>query len=110
MIPMYLYLYIFGSSVVTIHYQNPNPTIVRSSLHACVLFFLPAVTFLVHVLFPKITLIFRFSLPPTEANIEAQKEEVEMREKILTNHLKEIINNLNQLEEKFGQEDKGLEE
>jgi hypothetical protein len=33
-----------------------------------------------------------------EANIEAQKEEVEMKEKILTDHLKEITNYLNQLE------------
>jgi hypothetical protein len=47
MIPKYLYLYISGSSAITIHYQNPNPTVVRSSLHACVLFFLPAVAFLV---------------------------------------------------------------
>jgi hypothetical protein len=44
-----------------------------------------------------------------EANIEAQKEEAEMREKILTDHLKERINNINHLEEEFGQEDKGLE-
>jgi hypothetical protein len=33
-----------------------------------------------------------------------------MREKILTDHLKEIINDLNQLEGDFGQEEKGLEE
>jgi hypothetical protein len=33
-----------------------------------------------------------------------------MREKILTNHLKEITNDLNQLEAEFGQEEKGLEE
>jgi hypothetical protein len=33
-----------------------------------------------------------------EANIVAQKEEAEMREKILTDHLKERTNNLNQLE------------
>jgi chromosome segregation ATPase len=45
-----------------------------------------------------------------ESNIVAQKEEAEMRENILTDHLKEIINNLSQLEEKFGQEDKGIEE
>ena len=45
-----------------------------------------------------------------EANIASQKEEVEMREKILTNHLKERTNDLNQLETKFGQEEKGLEE
>jgi hypothetical protein len=45
-----------------------------------------------------------------EANIEAQKEEVEMRENILTYHLKEITNDLNQLKEYFGQEEKGLEE
>jgi hypothetical protein len=45
-----------------------------------------------------------------EANIEAQKEESEMREKILTDHLKERTNDLNHLEIEFGQEDKGLEE
>jgi hypothetical protein len=45
-----------------------------------------------------------------EANKEAQKKEVEMRENILTDHLKEIINDLNQLEADFGQEEKGLEE
>jgi hypothetical protein len=45
-----------------------------------------------------------------EANIETQKEEAEMRENILTNHLKEITYDLNQLEAEFGQEEKGLEE
>jgi chromosome segregation ATPase len=45
-----------------------------------------------------------------EANIEAQKEEAEMREKILTYHLKERTNDLNYLEAEFGQEEKGLEE
>jgi hypothetical protein len=43
-----------------------------------------------------------------EANIAAQKEEAEMREKILTDHLKERTNDLNHLEEKFGQEEKDL--
>jgi hypothetical protein len=33
-----------------------------------------------------------------------------MREKILTDHLKEITNDLNHLEAEFGQEEKGLEE
>jgi chromosome segregation ATPase len=33
-----------------------------------------------------------------------------MREKILTGHLKERTNDLNQLEAEFGQEEKGLEE
>jgi chromosome segregation ATPase len=33
-----------------------------------------------------------------------------MREKKLTDHLKEITNDLNHLEEEFGQEEKGLEE
>jgi hypothetical protein len=33
-----------------------------------------------------------------------------MREKILTVHLKERTNDLNQLEAEFGQEEKGLEE
>ena len=32
-----------------------------------------------------------------------------MREKILTDHLKEINNDLNQLEVEFGQEEKGIE-
>jgi hypothetical protein len=45
-----------------------------------------------------------------ESNIEAQKEEAKMREKLLTYHLKEITNDLNQLEVDFGQEEKGLEE
>jgi hypothetical protein len=45
-----------------------------------------------------------------ETNIAAQKEEAEMREKILTDHLKERTNDLNQLEAEFGQEEKGLEE
>jgi chromosome segregation ATPase len=43
-----------------------------------------------------------------EANIATQREKAEMREKILTYHLKEITNN--QLEVEFGQEEKGLEE
>jgi hypothetical protein len=41
-----------------------------------------------------------------EANIEAQKEEAEMREKILTDHIKERTNDLNHLEAEFGQEEK----
>jgi hypothetical protein len=45
-----------------------------------------------------------------EANIVAQKEEEEVRDNTLTDHLKEITNNLNQLEEDFGQEEKELEE
>jgi hypothetical protein len=45
-----------------------------------------------------------------EANIEEQKEEEEMREKILTDHLMERTNDLNHLEAEFGQEEKGLEE
>ena len=45
-----------------------------------------------------------------ESNIAAQKKEAEMREKILTYHLKERTNDLNQLEVDFGQEEKGLEE
>ena len=38
-----------------------------------------------------------------EANIAAQKEEEEKRENILMGHLKERTNELNQLEEEFGQ-------
>jgi hypothetical protein len=45
-----------------------------------------------------------------EANIVAHKEEAEMREKILTGHLKERTNDLNQIEAEFGQEEKGIEE
>jgi chromosome segregation ATPase len=45
-----------------------------------------------------------------EANIVAQKEEAKMRENILTNHLKEITNDLNQLDSEFVQEEKVLEE
>jgi hypothetical protein len=33
-----------------------------------------------------------------------------MKEKILTDHFKEITNDLNHLEVEFGQEEKGLEE
>jgi hypothetical protein len=45
-----------------------------------------------------------------EANIVAQKEEVEMTEKILTDYLKERTNDLNHLESEFGQDEKVLEE
>jgi hypothetical protein len=45
-----------------------------------------------------------------EANIAAQKEEAEKRENILMDHLKERTNDLNQLEEEFGQEERRLEE
>ena len=45
-----------------------------------------------------------------EANITSQKEEAEKKEKILTDHLKERIDDLNQLEEEFGQEERRLEE
>jgi chromosome segregation ATPase len=45
-----------------------------------------------------------------KTNIEAQKEETEIRENILTDHLKERTNDLNQLEAEFGQKEKGLEE
>jgi hypothetical protein len=45
-----------------------------------------------------------------ESNIEAPKEEVEMREKIFIDHLKERTNDLNHLESEFGQEEKVLEE
>jgi hypothetical protein len=45
-----------------------------------------------------------------EANRATHKEEVEMREKIVIDHLKERTNDLNQHEAEFGQEKKGLEE
>jgi hypothetical protein len=44
-----------------------------------------------------------------EIKIEAHKEEVEKREKILKYYLKQIIDNLNNLEVEFGQEEKILE-
>jgi hypothetical protein len=45
-----------------------------------------------------------------EANIVAQKEEAEIRENILTDHLNKRTNDINRLEAEFGQEEKGLEE
>jgi hypothetical protein len=45
-----------------------------------------------------------------EANIVAQKEQEEMREKILIDYLKERTKDLNHLELEFGQEEKVLEE
>jgi hypothetical protein len=45
-----------------------------------------------------------------QANIATHKEEAKMREKILTDHLKERTNVLNHLETEFEQEEKGLEE
>jgi hypothetical protein len=45
-----------------------------------------------------------------ESNIETQKEEEEMRENVLTDHLKERTNDLKHLESEFSQEDKVLEE
>jgi hypothetical protein len=45
-----------------------------------------------------------------EANIATQNEEAEKRENIFMDHLKERINDLSQLEEEFGQEERRLEE
>jgi hypothetical protein len=45
-----------------------------------------------------------------EANITTQKEEAKNREKIWTDHLKERNDDLNQLEEEFGQEERRLKE
>ena len=45
-----------------------------------------------------------------EANIATQKEEAKKREKILMDCLKERTNDLNQLEEEFGREERRLEE
>lgn len=45
-----------------------------------------------------------------EPNIATYKEEEEMREKILTDHVKERTDNLKHLDVEFGQEKKGLEE
>jgi hypothetical protein len=60
MIPKYLYLYIFGSSSITMLCKNPNPNVIRSLSHVPLLFFLPTATFLVHALFRKIALISAF--------------------------------------------------
>ena len=54
--------------------------------------------------------IFGYQKQYLESNVATQKEEAEMREKILIDHLKERTNDLNQLEAEFGQEEKGLEE
>jgi hypothetical protein len=53
----YLYLYIPGSLAITISCQNPSPNIVRSSMHACTLLFLPTVASLVHAFFPRIAFL-----------------------------------------------------
>jgi hypothetical protein len=45
-----------------------------------------------------------------EAEIVAQRKEVEKRENILTDHLKERSEDLNQLEAEFNQQEKWLEE
>jgi chromosome segregation ATPase len=45
-----------------------------------------------------------------EAKITEQKEEAEKREKILTDHLKERTNDLNQLEAEFSQQERKLED
>jgi chromosome segregation ATPase len=45
-----------------------------------------------------------------EANIATKKEDTERRENILMDHLKERTNDLNQLEEEFGQEERRMEE
>jgi hypothetical protein len=45
-----------------------------------------------------------------ETNISVQKEEAKKREKILMDYLKKRTNDLNQLEEEFGQEKRRLEE
>jgi hypothetical protein len=41
--------------------------------------------------------------------LEAKRKEAEKRENIFTDHLKEIIEDLNQLEVEFGQEERRLE-
>jgi len=44
-----------------------------------------------------------------EAKMTTQKEELEKREKILTYHLKERNNNLNQVEADFSQQERKIE-
>jgi hypothetical protein len=46
------------------YYKNPNPNIVRSSMHAHVFLFLPAITFLVHAFLSQNILSFYFGLLP----------------------------------------------
>jgi hypothetical protein len=58
----------------------------------------------------KIEEIVEYQKKCLEANIATQKEEAEMRENILTDHIKERTNDPNQLDSYFGQEDKVLEE
>jgi hypothetical protein len=53
----YLYLYVSGSLTITMYYKNRNPNVIRSSMHARVLLFLPAVAFLVHSFLPKISFL-----------------------------------------------------
>jgi hypothetical protein len=55
--PRYLYLYVSGSPSITMYCKNLNPNVVRSSMHACMLLFLPVVVFLVHAFLPKINFI-----------------------------------------------------
>jgi hypothetical protein len=63
-----IYLYTFlDRHPLQIYYKKTNPNVVRSSMHACVLLFLPIVVFLVHAFLPKISflsiLVF-FQQPP----------------------------------------------
>jgi hypothetical protein len=55
--PRYLYVYVSISPSITMYCKNPNPSILRSSMHARVLLFLPAIASLVHSFFPKIAFL-----------------------------------------------------
>jgi hypothetical protein len=39
------------------YYKTPNPSIVRYSMHAHMLIFLPAIAFILHALLPKIAFL-----------------------------------------------------
>jgi hypothetical protein len=52
-----LLIYIFVSPAITMHYKNPNPSVIRSSMHVHVVLFLPAVLFLLHASLPKIVFL-----------------------------------------------------
>jgi len=54
-----IYTYTFWAlQSFTLYYQNPNPTNIRSSSHVLMLFFLPAVSILVHAFFHAHVLCF----------------------------------------------------
>jgi hypothetical protein len=90
MIPKYLYLYASGSSSITMYYQNPNPTVVRSSLAcACAMlpssFRFPCAHFLSHdcLVFPPLPLVWLQHLvtPKGKATITWWEKEIKEKRK-----------------------------